>query len=97
MPDHNNNPISAENNPFESYFNKIFRSIDDSIFQVENNKQKQKNAYIRHVQNVSDMIGDLLFIQNNGTFAKYDDKVEKNKIQKKELNEKILKKILTLT
>jgi hypothetical protein len=97
MPDYNNNPISAEDNPFETYFNKIFRSIDDDIFKVENNKQKQKNAYLKHVQNVSDMIGDLLFIQNSNTFAKYDNKVEKYKDEKKELNEKILKKVLTFT
>ena len=49
------------------------------------------------IQNVSDMIGDLLFVQNRMPFAKYDEKVQKYKEEKKELDEKILKKVLTLT
>lgn len=97
MPNHNHKPISSFNNPFEDFFNKIFRNINDDIFNIENNKQKQKNAYIKHVQNVCDMIGDLLFTQNRVSFAKYDEKVLKFKEEKKELDEKILKKVLTLT
>lgn len=97
MPNHDHKPISSFDNPFECYFDKIFRNFNDDIFKIENNKQKQRNAYIKHVQNVSDMIGDLLFVQNRTPFAKYDEKVQKYKEEKKELDEKILKKVLTLT
>ena len=97
MPNHDHKPISSFDNPFECYFDKIFRSFNDDIFKIENNQQKQKNTYIKHVQNVSDMIGDLLFVQNRMPFAKYDEKVQKYKEEKKELDEKILKKVLTLT
>jgi hypothetical protein len=96
MPDHDNKPISSSDNPFADYFDKVFRHFDDDIFKVENNKQKQRNSYIKHVQNVSNMIGDLLFIQNNSTFDKYDNKVKKYKEDKKELNDTLLKKIFMM-